>query len=182
MQIFRSSLLICVISTICPTGWTTYHDSCYFFNNPPSEYEKALAKCYEMGSNLFVAETLEEWEYVNEHSTVSTWSWIGLTMEDDQQNPKWLTSGAMNPLEIVFFANFPDGLQNHFFFSNWLVKPFVASSNGWSASAKCAAHLNVPKAGSDYTFFIPCTLQVNSICEKNATLFPRIWDHGLIGL
>ncbi|CAJ0601918.1 unnamed protein product [Cylicocyclus nassatus] len=172
----KSSLVFCVISTvlsstintsslICPIGWTTYHDSCYFFNNPPSDYEKALARCYEMGSNLFVPESLEEWEYVNEHSTVSTWSWIGLTMEDDQHNPKWLTSNAMNPLEI-----------------NWLVKPFVASSNGWSTSARCAAHLNVAKAGSDYTFFLPCSLKVNSICEKNATLFPRIWDYGLIGL
>ncbi|KHJ87869.1 hypothetical protein OESDEN_12346 [Oesophagostomum dentatum] len=173
---FKSSLLFCVISVAlsitintdnlhCPTGWISHLDSCYFFDNPILEHDKAQAKCWELGSTLLVAETLDEWEYVMERSAVSAWSWIGMTQDEELHFPRWDHSGGMDPLMV-----------------NWLVKPYISTSNGWSTQAKCAAHLNVPVAGSDYTFFLPCNIQVYSICEKNATLFPRIWDHGLVGL
>ncbi|RCN30974.1 lectin C-type domain protein [Ancylostoma caninum] len=174
---FKSSLFFCVLTTAlsvtinttelkCPTGWFEYRDSCYFIDNPLAEYDRAQARCWEQGATLLVAETPEEYTYVTEHSKPSTWSWVGITQEDENHLPKWSNNGGVDPATMI----------------NWLVKPFTPVANGWSTTAKCAAHLNVPVSSAAYTFFLPCNIQINSICEKNSTLFPRIWDHGLVNL
>ncbi|KAK6739046.1 hypothetical protein RB195_020866 [Necator americanus] len=178
-MLFISSLFFFVLSTVsstvintteltCPPGWFGYRDSCYFFDNPLLEHDKAEIKCWEMGSTLLVVETLDEYELITDRAKESAWSWVGLTQSDDLEHhiPQWSTSGGVDPILI-----------------NWLVKPYLAVSNGWTTQAKCAAHLNVPAGPSaSCTFFLPCTVQTYSICEKNATLFPRMWEHGLIGI
>ncbi|KIH61116.1 lectin C-type domain protein, partial [Ancylostoma duodenale] len=139
--------------TKCPNGWDQYRDSCYFADNPVMEFEKAQIECWRLQGTLLLAETIEEFEYVTEHSKRGTWSWIGITQDESFHDPMWVNSGGVNISTI-----------------NWLVKPFAAIPNGWSSKAKCAAHLNNLIRSASYAFFFPCGVKLYSICEKNTTL------------
>ncbi|EYB87603.1 hypothetical protein Y032_0259g476 [Ancylostoma ceylanicum] len=141
----------------CPHSWYQYRDSCYFADNPVMEFEKAQIECWRLQGTLFLAETIEEYEKVTEQSKSNTWSWIGITQDESFHDPKWVNSGGVAINTI-----------------NWLVKPFAAIPNGWSAKAKCVAHLNSPIKSASYAFFFPCGAKLYSICEKNTTLLGLI--------
>ncbi|VDP00590.1 unnamed protein product [Heligmosomoides polygyrus] len=51
----------------------------------------------------------------------------------------------------------------------WLVNPFSASGNGWSAASKCVAYLNSDAESARYLYFYPCDSLFQSVCERNLT-------------
>lgn len=143
----------------CPDGWLRYSDSCYFFETENFGFAKAERKCHDKQATLFVANSLEEWDTVRARTEKSAFTWFGLVRfshyERLEQLPRWQTTGSINPTKI-----------------NWLSKPFQPLGNGWSSIANCAALFQspTPLESASYTFFYPCTLQFNSICERNSTI------------
>ncbi|EFP12373.1 CRE-CLEC-91 protein [Caenorhabditis remanei] len=143
----------------CPDGWVRFSDSCYFYETELLGFAKAERKCYDKQATLFVANSFEEWDLVRTRTEKSHFSWIGLVrfshFERSEQLPRWQTTGSINPSKL-----------------NWIIKPFNPIANGWSSIANCAATYQSPSPveSTSYTYFYPCTLLLNSICERNSTI------------
>uniref|UniRef100_A0A0K0DI30 C-type lectin domain-containing protein n=1 Tax=Angiostrongylus cantonensis TaxID=6313 RepID=A0A0K0DI30_ANGCA len=71
---------------VCPSNWTRFRDSCYYFETTKMRYDLAEVRCLEKGSTLFVADSMEEWQ-------------------DDEKQPRWTTPGGMNVSEIDWLLN-----------------------------------------------------------------------------
>ncbi|KAE9415660.1 hypothetical protein Angca_005239, partial [Angiostrongylus cantonensis] len=140
---------------VCPSNWTRFRDSCYYFETTKMRYDLAEVRCLEKGSTLFVADSMEEWLTVLSQTPLHYWSWIGLEQQDDEKQPRWTTPGGMNVSEI-----------------DWLLNPSTSEMNGWSLIAKCVGYFH--SSVISYAFFYYCGISFNSICERNATLLANI--------
>ncbi|CAB3403756.1 unnamed protein product [Caenorhabditis bovis] len=144
---------------LCPDGWLKFSDSCYYIEQETMGFAKAEKRCFDKKATLFVANSLDEWDAIRQHSPKAFFSWIGLVRfsqyEKSEQLPRWQTEGGVNPARL-----------------NWLIRPYKPLSNGWTTYANCAVHYNpaVSFETASYVFYYPCTFMMHSICERNTTL------------
>lgn len=136
----------------CPQGWVAYQECCYLFENRTMSLPMAEKRCSLSGSTLFVANSDKEFHFVSRLTARNLLSWIGLAQFEQQDTPVWQTTSGIDPIKM-----------------KWLVNPFSASGNGWSAASKCVAYLNSDAESARYLYFYPCDSLFQSVCERNLT-------------
>ncbi|KAK6057684.1 hypothetical protein COOONC_04756 [Cooperia oncophora] len=78
---------------VCPDGWISYQDSCYYVESSKMSLGQAEKACNEKGATLFVADSIEGiCELLNEvmkETPPYFWSWIGLGQCATDSFPRW---------------------------------------------------------------------------------------------
>lgn len=82
----------------CPSGWTRFGCSCYFFSYQKKSWALSRKDCIDNGADLVVINSLEEQEFISNATKIA--SWIGLSDADNEGTWKW-TDGT--PLTLSFW-------------------------------------------------------------------------------
>ncbi|KHJ74890.1 hypothetical protein OESDEN_25494 [Oesophagostomum dentatum] len=107
----------------CAPGWTSYRDSCYFYEHHMLTFDKAEVRCLERDSLMFVAETMDEWKEVMKNSPANYYTWVGLKQRIDEHEPKWVSGSGIGAAHL-----------------DWLNPAY----KGWNENAKCVADSTAP--------------------------------------
>ncbi|XP_017269151.1 CD209 antigen-like protein C [Kryptolebias marmoratus] len=108
----------------CPSGWTVFNSSCYFFSYTESSSRKknwndSRADCLRRGSDLIVIDNQEEQKFVSHtiedmKSGRDVWSngfWIGLTDMDAEGTWTWINN--VTEVESRYWMDMePNNLHN----------------------------------------------------------------------
>ncbi|KAG9342152.1 hypothetical protein JZ751_017152 [Albula glossodonta] len=65
------------VCTPCPQGWLQFQAKCYYFSTELNNWEDSRIDCIKQGSNLVIIESVEEQEFIRNHTT-EDFFWIGL--------------------------------------------------------------------------------------------------------
>ncbi|KIH48478.1 hypothetical protein ANCDUO_21452 [Ancylostoma duodenale] len=84
----------------CPDSWLRFRESCYFIEKTKMEFSDAESTCYEKGSTMFVANSLEEFDVVMKSAALNFWTWTSLVQFSAMNQPKWLSNGGMEPARL----------------------------------------------------------------------------------
>ena len=77
-QTFDKTQAACVGSTFCQPGWTSYNNSCYFFNSQPMYNSQAAAWCQANNASLVSIRNLIELNFTFGllANRTNTYSWV----------------------------------------------------------------------------------------------------------
>ncbi|KAM5170556.1 asialoglycoprotein receptor 1-like [Mantella aurantiaca] len=127
----------------CPSGWSTFQSSCYFFQFVGKSWITAKKFCEDKDSHLIVLNTEEEQIFAF-GMTKGEYTWIGLT--DVSGDWKWVDGTSYNSAPKNWITGQPDEFYGH----------------GLGGGEDCAHMHNTGKWNDDH-----CTRNYKSICEMD---------------
>ncbi|KAL5008393.1 hypothetical protein ScPMuIL_013974 [Solemya velum] len=140
------SLLLAVtaadVKDDCPDGWFRYGYSCYKFVAEDVTYDKAVRRCWEMGSDIVRIEDQAENDFIHDmvNGTSPHW-WIGLSDKNEEHHHVWEDC----PLEHTHFVHWADGEPNNHDEEEEDCTQMVHSTGFWND--------------------VPCDKTLNYVCE-----------------
>ncbi|VDM86032.1 unnamed protein product, partial [Strongylus vulgaris] len=99
----------------CPSGWSHYKDSCYFYEKNMLTFDKAEVGCLERDSLMFVADTIEEYKEVMKDTPMNYYTWVGAKQNEGDHESKWASGKGIKTSEIDWltpaYKGFHDGAR-----------------------------------------------------------------------
>ncbi|KAM8880128.1 uncharacterized protein AB9W97_015112 [Spinachia spinachia] len=85
----------------CPSGWTSFQNSCYFTSSGKSNWAVGREYCKSKGADLAIIKSQDEMLYVDSLYTSEKDVWIGLTDKGIEGEWKWVDG---TPLTTTFWG------------------------------------------------------------------------------
>uniref|UniRef100_A0A2I4D902 C-type lectin domain family 12 member B n=1 Tax=Austrofundulus limnaeus TaxID=52670 RepID=A0A2I4D902_AUSLI len=138
----------------CLDGWVLFQSNCYLFTNDGyysywKNWERSRENCHEMQADLVVIDSLEEQEFINNHTT--TYSdqahgyWIGLSSRSMTETWTWVDGSNVT---VTFWTSEQPGYRT----SCALTNPHVDPLTNWEKKS--------------------CDMRNRWICEGRALIRP----------
>ncbi|XP_054887413.1 C-type lectin domain family 10 member A-like [Poeciliopsis prolifica] len=127
----------------CPTGWTTFSGSCYYFSNEAGSWDEGRRDCVHRGADLLVMNNAEEKTFLV--ALIKKEAWIGLNDKETEGSWKWVDGSSLE-------------------FKNWLgSQPDNGGTSGRWGEEDCV-HVN--NNGEASWNDLSCDAAEHWICEK----------------